>query len=204
MSQKKFTKNFIEPVKEMMMESREACVNYMMPMGLHHLFAWEHHYGPDPGLEIEGARPDWMPSYYHQADSLGIGFDRTRTGSDAVDQYNEPLASLYNDTATCPQEYLLWFHHLPWNYVIESPLDESIPDFPGKIDCKGKTVWDAIEAHYNYGVEQAERFRDLWKGMKRYVDADRYASVASTLDIMVTDARLWRDTCLNYFKNQKR
>ena len=183
MSRKRFTEGFIEPVKEMMLSSREACVDYCMPLGLHHLFAWEHHFGPDPGCDIPGAREDWMPRYYHKAGPDGIGFDRTRSGSAAVDQYNEPLASLYNDPATCPEELLLWFHHLPWDYRMPS----------------GLTLWEELQAHYNAGVEAVERYVDLWAGMKPYVSASRHAEVAALLQSNLSFARSWRDVCLEYF-----
>lgn len=107
-------------LKKMMLESREAVVDYMMPLGLHHLFAWGHHYGPEPWCKVPGARPDWLPSYYHKADAQGIGFDRSSTGSNAVAQYPDSLARLYNNLATCPEEYLLWFHHVPWSHTMKS------------------------------------------------------------------------------------
>jgi alpha-glucuronidase len=124
-----------------------------------------------------------MPRYYHKAGPDGIGFDRTRSGSDAVDQYNEPLASLYNDPATCPEELLLWFHHLPWDYRMPS----------------GLTLWEELQAHYNAGVEAVERYVEVWAGMKPYVTASRHAEVASLLESNLAFARSWRDECLEYF-----
>ena len=184
-SQKRFTRDFIEPMKQVMLSSREACVNYMMPLGLHHLFAWEHHFGPDPGCQVPGAREDWMPSYYHQAGPDGVGFDRTReTGSGAVDQYNEPLASRYNSLETCPETLLLWFHHVPWDYRMES----------------GLTLWEELQRHYDQGVEQVRQYREIWAGMKPFVSARSHAQVSALLKKNEQDAVHWRDVCLDYFR----
>ena len=183
-SGKRFTREFIEPMKEVMLSSREACVDYMMPLGLHHLFAWEHHFGPDPGCSIPGAREDWMPSYYHKAGPDGIGFDRTReTGSAAVDQYNEPLASLFNGLDTCPEELLLWFHHVPWNYRMHS----------------GLTLWEELGRHYNQGVEQVRHYQEVWARMKPFVSAGVHKEISGLLERNAADAAVWRDTCLSYF-----
>ena len=111
---------FVESVRDLMTESREAAVNYMMPLGLHHIFAWGHHYGPEPWCDIDGARPDWMPSYYHNASEKGIGFDRSSLGSNAVAQYPPELKSIYDDLRTCPDEYILWFHNVPWTHKMQS------------------------------------------------------------------------------------
>ena len=183
MSDKKFTEKFIEPVKELMLSSREACVDYMMPLGLHHIFAFDHHYGPEPWGTVPGMRPDWQPPYYHNADKDGVGFDRTRSGSGAVDQYNEPLASMYNDPSTCPENLLLWFHHLPWDYRMKS----------------GRTLWEEICHHYDNGVKEAERFVKIWDGVRKYVDKERHAAIAEKLSIQLSDARWWRDACVQYF-----
>ena len=184
-SQQRFTREFIEPMKAVMLSSREACVDYMMPLGLHHLFAWEHHFGPDPGCFIPGAREDWMPSYYHQAGPDGIGFDRTReTGSGAVDQYNEPLSSRFNSLEDCPESLLLWFHHVPWDYRMHS----------------GLTLWEELQRHYNQGVEQVQHYREVWAGMKPYVNARRHARVSALLEKNEQDAARWRDVCLDYFR----
>ena len=183
-SGKRFTRDFIEPMKEVMLTSREACVDYMMPLGLHHLFAWEHHFGPDPGCSVPGAREDWMPSYYHKAGPGGIGFDRTReTGSGATGQYNEPLASMYDSLENCPEELLLWFHHVPWDYRMRS----------------GLTLWEELQRHYNQGVECVEHYREVWAGMKPFVSSRRYREVRDLLEQNARDAALWRDTCLEYF-----
>ena len=184
-SQKRFTRDFIEPMKEVMLTSREACVDYMMPLGLHHLFAWEHHFGPDPGCRVPGAREDWLPSYYHRAGPDGIGFDRTReTGSDAVDQYNEPLASRFDSLEDCPETLLLWFHHVPWDYRMHS----------------GLTLWEELQLHYDRGVEQVRQYRKVWAGMKPYVNGRRHARVSALLEKNEQDAERWREVCVEYFR----
>lgn len=174
---------FIEPVVKMMMSSRETAVDYMMPLGFHHIFAWDHHYGPEPWCEVEGARIDWLPKYYHKADSIGVGFDRTRNGSGNVDQYHEPLASMYNEISTCPEEVLLWFHHVPWTHIMSS----------------GRTLWDEICHRYDRGVKQVREYQLTWEQMKPYVDQKRWEAVRAKLEIQESDARWWRDACIQYF-----
>ena len=181
MTDKAFTAKFVEPVLDIMMASREAVVNYEMPIGLHHLFGGTH-YGPAPWDRL--GRPDWTPAYYHKADSLGIGFDRTRTGSDNVDQYNEPLASTYNDIATCPENLILWFHHLPWDHKLAS----------------GRTVWDEICLHYDTGIRQVEGFRQTWAGLKPYVSPILWEEANKKLEIQQHDAEWWRDANVGYFQ----
>ncbi len=185
MSEKAFDRKFVEPVKEIMMDSREAVVNYEMPIGLHHQFAGTH-YGPGPWER--SVRPDWSPFYYHKADSMGIGFDRTRNGSGNVDQYNEPLASEYNDLATCPENLLLWFHHVPWDYKMSI----------------GNTVWDEICLHYDKGISQVEDFLATWDGLKPYVSEDIFNEVERKLTIQYNDAQWWRDACVGYFQTFSR
>lgn len=175
---------FVRPMTEVMMQSREAVVDYMMPLGLHHIFAWGHHYGPEPWCEIEGARPDWLPTYYHRADKEGLGFDRTTDGSDAVSQYPDSLAAVFNSIDNCPDEFLLWFHHVPWKHEMKS----------------GRTMWDELCLHYQRGVDAARGFRDTWKDMLPYVDAERHAAVAHRFDIQASDAVWWKDACLEYFR----
>lgn len=175
---------FVRPMTEVMMQSREAVVDYMMPLGLHHIFAWGHHYGPEPWCEIEGARPDWLPTYYHRADKEGLGFDRTTDGSDAVSQYPDSLAAVFNSIDSCPDEFLMWFHHVPWKYEMKS----------------GRTMWDELCLHYQRGVDAARGFRDTWKDMSPYVDAERHAAVAHRFDIQASDAVWWKDACLEYFR----
>ena len=184
LSARAFEARFVAPVRGMMMASREAVVDYEMPLGLHHLFGGTH-YGPMP-WDRTPPRPDWQPPYYHQADAEGIGFDRTRSGSGNVDQYNEPLASQYDDVETCPEELLLWFHHLPWDYRMKS----------------GRTLWDEICLHYDRGVKAVEGFQKTWAGVKRYVGPTLWQEVADKLDIQKHDAEWWRDACVGYFQQQ--
>ena len=174
---------FVEPVLDMMMTSRETAVDYMMPLGLHHIFAGEHHYGPEPWYEPEGARLDWLPKYYHQAGPDGIGFDRTRNGSSNVDQYHEPLASMYNSLETCPEELLLWFHHIPWDHRMAS----------------GRTFWDEMCHRYDRGVKKVREYQAVWDAAKPYVDKERWEAVRAKLEIQESDARWWRDACVQYF-----
>lgn len=177
-------RRFVEPMTQVMMESREAVVDYMMPLGLHHIFAWGHHYGPEPWCEVSGARADWLPSYYHQADKEGLGFDRSRTGSDAVSQYPDSLARVFNSLEQCPEEYLLWFHHVKWNQKLRS----------------GRSLWNELCYKYQKGVDEVRAFQRVWKEMKPYVDEERYQAVAERLDIQAHDAVWWKDACLEYFR----
>lgn len=175
---------FTGPMEDMMMRSREAVVDYMMPLGLHHIFAWGHHYGPEPWCTIPGARPDWLPSYYHQADKEGLGFDRSHTGSNAVAQYPESLAKQFDSIDTCPEEFLLWFHHVPWKHQMKS----------------GATLWDELCRHYEQGLKETRSFCQTWEEMKPYVDAERYNAIAERLQIQANDAVWWKDACLLYFQ----
>ena len=175
---------FVEPVKELMLQSREAVVDYMMPMGLHHLFAWGHHYGPEPWCAIPGARPDWMPSYYHKADKIGIGFDRSSKGRNAVAQYPSSLATLYDNIDTCPEEYILWFHHVPWTHKMKN----------------GTTLWESLCRHYDKGVQQTKSFQKTWDSIKGHIDNDRFYQVQSLLKTQTRDAIWWKDACLLYFQ----
>lgn len=175
---------FLEPVREMMLSSWETAVNYMMPLGLHHIFAWNHHYGPEPWCEIPGARPDWLPPYYHNASKEGIGFDRTTSGSNAVSQYCSPLSETYNNLETCPEELLLWFHHVPWDHRMKN----------------GRTLWDELSYRYDGGVQQVRDFQKLWDRMEPYVDSERFSQVQSRLRIQSRDAVWWKDACLLYFQ----
>jgi len=181
-----FTSNaaFVKPVTDMMLQSREAAVNYMMPLGLHHLFAWGHHYGPEPWCNIPGARADWMPAYYHKADKEGIGFNRSHTGSNATAQYPEALSQTYDNLNTCPEMYLLWFHHVPWTHRMKS----------------GHTLWEELCYKYNQGVQQARSFQKVWDSLKEYIDLQRFGEVQSRLRIQVRDAGWWKDACLLYFQ----
>lgn len=180
--------NFLRPVKRMMMESREAAVNYMMPLGLHHIFSANEHYGPGPWWAPPRVRPDWTPPYYHKADTAGIGFDRTVTGSDAVSQYHEPLRSVFSDLNTCPEIYLLWFHHLPWTYTMRS----------------GRSLWEELCYHYDAGVRQVRAFQVLWDKVQRYVDTSQFTLVQGKLRQQAQNAQLWKDACLLYFQRFSR
>lgn len=168
---------------DMMEESREHVVDYMMPLGLHHIFAWGHHYGPQPWCEIEGARADWLPKYYHRASPDGIGFDRTAaSGSAATTQYPEEWQARLEDPAKCPEKYLLWFHHLPWDYSLKS----------------GVTLWQALNDRYDSGVEGVADMRRKWDSISG-VDTDVHSDVSSRLLTQHRDAIWWRDACLGYF-----
>lgn len=177
-------KDFIDPVKDMMLSSRETAVDYMMPLGLHHIFAFGHHYGPEPWGDVPGARPDWMPWYYHNADNTGLGFDRTMSGSNAVSQYFPPLNNIYNDIALCPENLLLWFHHVPWDYRMKD----------------GKTLWDELCYKYDSGVQQVRAYQKLWDRMEPFVDEQRFREIQSKLRIQARDAVWWKDACLLYFQ----
>lgn len=168
----------------MMLRSREACVDYMMPLGLHHIFKFDHHYGPEPdGFKAEYPI-EWCPVYYHQADKNGIGFDRSHTGTDATSQYNEPYCSLYDDINTCPERYLLWFHHVPWTYRLKS----------------GNTLWEEIQARYNRGVDEVEDFVQIWQDAKPAIDAQRWQETNERLSHQLENAKEWQKVCLDYFK----
>jgi alpha-glucuronidase len=176
--------NFLNPVKKLMLESREAAVNYMMPLGFHHIMSANGHYGPGPWWGPKNVRPDWTPPYYHQADTNGVGFDRSKTGSDAVSQYREPLASMFNDPATTPDIYLLWFHHLPWNYKMKD----------------GRSLWEDICYHYDKGVQEVREFQKIWDKAEPYVDSFRFNAVQRKLREQCINAVLWKDACLQYFQ----
>ncbi len=185
----------------MFVTSREAVVDYMMPLGLHHIFAFGHHYGPEPWCDVPGARADWLPKYYHQADAQGIGFDRSPSGSDAVGQYPEPLRSRLADVSSCPEEFLLWFHHVPWNHKMQS----------------GRTLWEELCTAYQRGVDKAASYKQIWASARPYLKVNPeiagikegasqvspeevlYADVAGRLDTQLRDAEWWRDACLQYF-----
>lgn len=179
---------FIAPVKYMMLTSRETCVDYMMPLGLHHIFAFTHHYGPEPWGEMDGGRPDWMPWYYHNADSTGLGFDRTTTGSNAVSQYFPPLNEIFNDISRCPENLLLWFHHASWNHKMKN----------------GRIMWDELCHKYDNGVRQVREYQKTWDKVERYVDSQRFQEVQSKLKIQSRDAVWWKDACLLYFQTFSR
>ena len=172
-----------QPLLSMMLRSREACVDYMMPIGLHHIFAFDEHYGPEP----DGFNPrvplEWCPTYYHKANNDSIGFDRTHTGSNATAQYREPYCSIYDNINTCPERYLLWFHRVPWSYRLKS----------------GRTVFEEMTFRYDRGVDEVEDFLRIWQDVKPQIDDQRWREVQDRLEHQLDNAKLWRKTCLDYF-----
>jgi alpha-glucuronidase len=175
---------FVKPVVDMMMGSREAAVDYMTPLGLVHLMGPGHHYGPAP-WDASESRADWRPVYYHRADRQGIGFDRTSTGSDAVAQYAPPVAEQFGDLKQTPEKYLLFFHHVPWDYRMRS----------------GQTLWYELVAHYTHGVDDVKQMRETWRQMHGYIDEERYQQVDAFLAIQQKEAQWWRDACIAYFQS---
>ncbi len=173
---------FVRPVVDMMMGSHEAAVDYMTPLGLHHLMGRGHHYGPGPWV-AGGPRADWTSVYYHRADRNGIGFDRTATGSNAVAQYAPHVAQEFASLKTCPEKFLLWFHHVPWDYVTHS----------------GHPLWDELVMHYTRGVQYVDDMGRTWDGLRAYVDARRFSEVAAFLKIQRKEAQWWRDASIAYF-----
>jgi alpha-glucuronidase len=174
---------FVAPVVSMMMGSREAAVDYMTPLGLHHQMARTTHYGPGPWIS-GGSRADWTSVYFNRADAHGIGFDRTATGSDAVSQYAQQVAAQYADLRRIPQMYLLWFHHVSWDYRLAS----------------GRTLWDELVIHYSQGVQTVSGMRRTWAGLANYVDPERFAQVSAFLAIQEKEAQWWRDASIAYFQ----
>jgi alpha-glucuronidase len=177
----------ISIIARIMLESHEALVDYMMPLGLHHIFWGGHHYGPAPWWDKE-KRDDWNPVYYHRASTTGIGFDRTKTGSDTVSQYQRPVADLFSNLNTCPEKFLLWFHHVPWNHRLRS----------------GSNLWDEMARHYQHGVDWVRVTRRQWDNLGSAIDAERHRAVARKLAIQEHDAVWWRDACLAYFQTFSR
>jgi alpha-glucuronidase len=174
---------FVKPVVDMMMGSREAAVDYMTPLGLLHLMSFSH-YGPAP-WDASESEPDWRPVYYHRADHQGIGFDRTSTGSNAVAQYAPPVAAQFNDLKQTPDQLLLYFHHVPWDYRMRS----------------GQTLWYELVAHYTQGVDDVTKMRETWRHLDGHIDDQRYQQVAAFLDIQQKEAQWWRDACIAYFQS---
>ena len=177
------SQNLKSQLVSVMLRSREACVDYMMPLGLHHIFKFDHHMGPQPGGFIRSYPIEWCPVYYHRANADSIGFDRSHTGSNATAQYPEPYCSLYDDVNTCPERFLLWFHRVPWTRRMNS----------------GRTLWEELQWHYNRGVAEVDDFAAVWQQVKPYIDEQRWQEVADLMAFQQQDARLWRDVCLEYF-----
>lgn len=166
-----------------MLRSREACVDYMMPLGLHHIFKFDHHMGPEPDGFKANYPIEWCPVYYHKADPIGIGFDRSSTGTHATAQYRDPYCLLYDDITTCPEEYLLWFHHVPWDYRM----------------CSGLTLWEELQRHYQRGVDEVDDFARIWNDVKPSIDLQRWQEVNERLCQQQLDAREWQQVCISYF-----
>lgn len=178
---------FVSPVLDIMMNSREVTVNYMTPLGLHHIMGWSHHHGPGPWIK-DKLRDDWTSVYYHRADSAGVGFDRTATGSNALEQYHPKVQEIYRDAKTCPEEYLLWFHHVPWTFKTKS----------------GRTLWDEMCMRYYEGTDDVGKMQEKWRTLSSYVDSERFQHVDMHLSIQHEDAELWRDACVLYFQQFSR
>ena len=179
------SREFLDRTVQLLVRSREAVVSYMMPLGLHHIFAGGHHYGPEPWCAPRGWREDWLPRYYHKADSLGLGFDRTtETGSANTRQYPDKLYTFYNSLESCPEDLMLWFHHVPWDYTMRN----------------GLTLWDNLCYKYDEGIRQAEEFVQIWQSVKPYVDDERYARQLGRFMRQARDAQWWHDACLLYFQ----
>ena len=173
----------IDNIQSIMMTSWPAAVNYMTPLGLHHLMGTGHHYGPAPWVN-NLPRADWNPAYYHKVDTIGIGFDRTTSGSDAVSQYFPEVTHLLNDPKTCPEKFLLWFHHLPWDYQMKS----------------GKDLWTELCLSYQTGINQVRTMQKKWSSLQSDIDAERFQSVTMLLKIQEEEAIWWKDACLWYFQ----
>jgi alpha-glucuronidase len=173
----------VTTIVRLMLESHEAVVNYMTPLGLHHLFWGGHHYGPAPWWDTE-KREDWNPVYYHKADAFGIGFDRTKTGSNTVSQYRPAVARRFGTIDECPEKYLLWFHHVPWNFMMKS----------------GDALWEELALHYQSGVDWVRSTRATWARLAGKIDPERHEAIAKKLAIQERDAVWWRDACLLYFQ----
>ena len=177
----------LSPLLSVMLRSREACVDYMMPIGLHHIFAFDEHYGPEPNGFIPSYPIEWCPVYYHKANNDSIGFDRTHTGSNATAQYREPYCAIYDNINTCPERYLLWFHRVPWTYRLKS----------------GRTVYEEMQYRYARGVNEVEDFIRVWNEAKPYIDDQRWQEVDARLQHQLENAKEWRKVCLDYFGSFK-
>jgi alpha-glucuronidase len=176
-------KKLVDTLKQVMLSSREVMVNYMTPLGLNHIMGYGHHYGPAPWYN-QAQRADWNPVYFHKADSAGIGFDRTATGSNALAQYSPEVAAQFADIKTCPEEYLLWFHHISWSHKMQS----------------GRTLWDELCFKYNAGVDGVRRMQRSWNSLQPFVDRERFEQVKMLLAIQEKEAVWWRNSCLLYFQ----
>jgi alpha-glucuronidase len=170
-------------IARIMLESHEALVNYMTPFGLHHIMWGGHHYGPAPWWDTE-SRDDWNPVYYHRADERGLGFDRTATGSNTVSQYHPPVRDIFANLKTCPEAFMLWFHHVRWEHRMRS----------------GRILWDELALRYQRGVDWVRTTRKEWDALAGAIDPERHGEVGKKLAIQERDAIWWRDACLLYFQ----
>jgi alpha-glucuronidase len=175
--------SMVDSIRQMMLASREITVDYMTPLGLHHIMGYQHHYGPAPWFN-EASRPDWNPVYYHKADSLGIGFDRTPIGSNALEQYSPATRALWADSTTCPDAWLLWFHHVSWDHRMHT----------------GRTLWEELCYKYYTGVDSVRWLQRCWTALRPDIDAERWQEVNMKLEIQQQDAVWWRNACLLYFQ----
>jgi alpha-glucuronidase len=192
--------NVVSSIVSLMIGSRDAYVDYTCPLGLNGVFEKDLHYAPDPGM-VDPRREDWSAAYYTRADAEGLGFDRTRNGSGAVDQYHPPLPDKFNNLSTCPEEYLLWFHHVPWDYQIKSRYQINFADWPEQwYPGPSHSFWEELCQRYNRGVAEAEQMKTQWESLKGKVDDERWKAVEAKLDVQVKDAAAWRDKCLKYFQ----
>jgi alpha-glucuronidase len=191
-----FTNNrvFVDAVTKIMLMSRETMVNYMTPLGLHHIMGTGHHYGPAPWVSNAG-RADWNPVYYHRADSIGLGFDRTLTGSNALAQYAPDVRKQWENVNTCDEKYLLWFHHVPWNYKMSKGNTSEKP---------GTTLWRALCDKYYSGVDSVRWMQRTWNKLKDYIDDERFEQVSMLLAVQEKEAVWWRNACLLYFQTFSR
>jgi alpha-glucuronidase len=174
---------FINKVSTMMLTSRENMVNYMTPLGLHHIMGWDNHYGPGPWIK-DKQRADWTSVYYHKADSIGIGFDRSSAGSGAINQYYPEVAEKFSSLENCPEKFLLWFHHVNWNYKLKS----------------GRTLWDELCYRYYQGAESVGEKIKTWEALKDKIDEKRFNHVRMLLKIQQEEAMWWRNSCVLYFQ----
>ena len=175
-------KGIVEKIRQMMLQSHESALNYMTPLGLHHIMGRSHHYGPAPW--VTGGRADWTSLYYHRADSLGIGFDRTSSGTDALAQYAPEIENEWSDPHQIPEMYLLWFHHVPWDFKLKD----------------GNTLWNGLAYHYDRGVNSVREMQETWKNLQSEIDPEQWDHVNQLLAIQETEAVWWRNACLLYFQ----
>jgi alpha-glucuronidase len=184
-----FTNNpaFVDTVKKIMLASREITVDYMTPLGLHHIMGYGHHYGPAPWYD-KASRADWNPVYFHRADSAGIGFDRTAAGSNALQQYAPAARAQWENAGSCPDIWLLWWHHVAWDHRMQT----------------GRTLWQELCHKYYTGVDSVRWMEKAWTSVKSQIDEQRARQITMLLSIQENEAVWWRDACLLYFRTFSR